>query len=57
MTWSAVMSNIDDYMRFDWAKHGQANAAHLRERMTEDYVWVYGRCFEIGKCRPLKDGP
>lgn len=49
MTWTAVMKDVDDLMRFNWRLHAGKVAGVVNENRMD----VIGRCFEIGRCKPL----
>jgi hypothetical protein len=49
MTWTAVMKDVDDLMRFNWRLH----AGKVTGIVNENRMDVIGRCFEIGRCKPL----
>ena len=56
MTWSAVRHDVDDLMLFNWAEHAQRIRAS-QSIIKPDRLDVLGRCFEIGRCKPLSGAP
>lgn len=53
MTRSAELKNLDDLMRFNFAKHADLIRAANDVRHADIRRKVIGRCFEIGRCEPL----
>jgi hypothetical protein len=54
MTWSAVRADVDDLMLFDWHRHAERiRTSRGSELIPQNRLDVIGRCFEIGRCKPL----
>lgn len=57
MTWDAVKRDVDDFLLFDWKAHAerieQQHRIEAKPIVRPDRMDVIGRCFEIGRCKPL----
>lgn len=55
MKWDKAVKDIDDLMRFDWRRLAERKIEAAGGKIIpESRMDIVGRCFETGRCQPLR---